>query len=196
MPKASAICLVACLVASLGLLASGCKEDAPRLDERPLLLKGAGKAKVVVSTRIGRSRLHPCQQCHDKVSRTQDAGGKPSHPPLPLTNKHEGLQFDHYDGIGNCYRCHSAKNMDHLELMTGVTVTLDESHRVCGQCHGEKMRDWRYGAHGKSIGSWAKTRYRMTCVDCHQPHSPAIKPVVAMPAPPFPKGGIPKTGGH
>ena len=145
---------------------------------------------VKVSERRGKIENFPCMECHDKVARTPVAQMK-----LPREGKHRELKFRHFPGMENCYRCHSGDNMDFLQLMTGVTVTFDESDRLCGQCHGEKHRDWQIGAHGKDVGGWRGQRHRYTCADCHNPHMPKHPKVKAMPGPKFPRGGIPKTGG-
>ena len=36
-------------------------------------------------------------------------------------------------------------------------------------------KTWTGGAHGKKLESWAKPRASMTCVNCHNPHSPSFK---------------------
>ena len=41
-----------------------------------------------------------------------------------------------------------------LHLASGERVPFDESYRLCGQCHGEKQRDWRAGVHGRRTGEW------------------------------------------
>jgi len=156
-------------------------------------------AKVMISKRSGKIRSFPCMECHDKVKPTLPSANSrapmTTDGPAALRGKHKDLKFDHYEGIKDCYGCHNPTDVDYLRLMTGVTVTFDESNRLCGQCHGEKVRDWEIGAHGKHVGSWLNTRYRFNCTDCHHPHTPGFAPVKAMKGPPFPNGGIRK-GDH
>ena len=44
---------------------------------------------------------------------------------------------------------------------------------LCGKCHGDKLRDWRDGIHGKRIGSFTSTGKKrwFTCTECHNPHN-------------------------
>ena len=52
--------------------------------------------------------------------------------------------------------------------------------RLCAQCHGPQFRDYGKGAHGGMEGHWDLSRGGRTrnhCVDCHDPHVPAIRQV-------------------
>ena len=44
---------------------------------------------------------------------------------------------------------------------------------LCGKCHGDKLRDWRDGIHGKRIGDFTSTGKKrwFTCTECHNPHN-------------------------
>ena len=64
-----------------------------------------------------------------------------------------------------------------LRLASGDTVPFTESYRLCGQCHGDKFRDWRLGVHGKRIGRWDGQKVYFLCVNCHNPHTPGFKGV-------------------
>ena len=143
---------------------------------------------TTVSVREGKIADFPCMQCHDKV--------EPGRVP-PLEGKHRGMVFDHFEGATTCEVCHATQNMDRLKLTTGKLVTFDQPHELCGQCHGERYRDWKIGAHGKHVGGWRGQKRRLTCTDCHNAHKPGFDPVQAKEPPPFPARGIPKThGGH
>jgi len=85
-------------------------------------------------------------------------------------------------GGGNlwCLDCHNADDRDYLVKLNGELLTFNESHLLCGECHGPKLRDWQKGIHGKSTGYWnadsdveGVTR-KLLCVECHTPHSPAF----------------------
>ena len=143
--------------------------------------------KLELSAREGKLENFPCQQCHDKIAES----GTPVRGP----SKHVGMTFAHFVGVENCYTCHNQANRDTLALLAGGTASFDESHRLCGQCHGEKSRDWNIGAHGKHVGGWRGQKHRLACTDCHDPHAPARPSVTAMPGPAFPDFGIPK-GAH
>jgi hypothetical protein len=45
------------------------------------------------------------------------------------------------------------------------------------------MNDWKAGDHGRRTGSWSGRKEYLLCAHCHDPHSPAIKPVAPMPPP-------------
>ena len=73
--------------------------------------------------------------------------------------------------------CHDFAHRDVLRLASGDTVPFTESYRLCGQCHGDKYRDWRVGVHGKRIGRWDGAKVYFLCVNCHNPHTPGFKSV-------------------
>ncbi|MCB9558590.1 MAG: hypothetical protein H6707_20905 [Deltaproteobacteria bacterium] len=143
--------------------------------------------EVIVVERSRRLVTYPCMNCHDKVT--------PRPTTLPVTGKHSGMEFKHYSGMATCYLCHDRTDLHQLVLLTQKKISLDHAYELCGQCHGEKLRDWRYGAHGKQVGSWSGKRYRYNCTECHDAHHPAPPQVRALPAPPFPRLGIRK-GAH
>ena len=77
-----------------------------------------------------------------------------------------------------CLDCHDNAKRDVLHLSSGDPVPFTESYRLCGQCHGDKYRDWRAGVHGKRIGHWDGEKTYFLCVNCHNPHAPRFKGVV------------------
>ncbi len=54
---------------------------------------------------------------------------------------------------------------------------------LCGQCHGDKFRDWKVGVHGKRTGESNGKKEYLLCAHCHNPHDPAFKPIRPMPPP-------------
>ena len=145
-------------------------------------------SKLVDSQREGQLASFRCEDCHDKIpTGTEAASGK--------SRKHREIQVDHFDGAEACFNCHDEQNRDGLRLLSGDTVSLNDSHFLCGQCHSMTLRDWQIGAHGKNVGGWAGVKNRLTCADCHDAHAPTRPTVQALPPPPFPRLGIPK-GGH
>ena len=74
----------------------------------------------------------------------------------------------------NCVTCHNGDNMDNLKSLTTHTIDFNKSYKLCSQCHQKEYKDWIGGAHGKRIESWAPPRVSMTCVNCHNPHSPSF----------------------
>lgn len=117
----------------------------------------------------------PCSDCHlDMVANPKRR---------ELVEMHDDVLFDHDSENRWCLACHDLNQRDSLRLASGKLLSFDESYKLCGQCHGPKIRDWRLGIHGKRTGMWnGKKEYRL-CVSCHNPHSPKIKPIEPLAAP-------------
>ena len=71
----------------------------------------------------------------------------------------------------------------HLRLASGKLLDFKESYKLCGQCHGEKYRDWKVGVHGKRTGEWNGKKEYLLCVNCHNPHSPKFQELTPEPPP-------------
>ena len=111
--------------------------------------------------------IFPCMQCHkDQKDRTRRE--------LAFHDEQQSI-FDHDAEHRWCLDCHDARNRDQLHLTNGDLVPFTESYRLCGQCHGDKLRDWRAGVHGKRIGNWNGVKTYFLCVNCHNPHAPLFK---------------------
>lgn len=127
--------------------------------------------------------IFPCNDCHANF------------PPNPvrrnLTEWHEDISamFDHDSQNRWCLDCHDLKNRDSLRLASGKLLDFKESYKLCGQCHGEKYRDWKVGVHGKRSGEWNGQKEYLLCVSCHNPHSPKFKELTPEP-PPIPQEDI------
>lgn len=100
-------------------------------------------------------------------------------------------------GGGNlwCLDCHDAADRDKLVRFDGQPLSFNESHLLCGSCHGPKLLDWERGIHGKTVGRWdlrgpeAEEAVRWQCVECHNPHAPAFLTLEPEAAP------VPRVGG-
>jgi hypothetical protein len=123
--------------------------------------------------------IFPCTQCHQ-------GAGNPERRELAF---HDEVQsaFHHDSANRWCLDCHDNANRDVLHLSSGAPVPFTESYRLCGQCHGDKYRDWRAGVHGKRVGMWSGAKTYFLCVNCHNPHSPRFKPLKPEPAPTRPE---------
>lgn len=120
--------------------------------------------------------IFPCTECHDEDWETNPERRE-------LTMMHEDIVLEHDAANRWCLDCHDTDNRDMLRLANGTLVPFDKSYRLCGQCHGDKFRDWRAGEHGRRTGHWnGEKKYRL-CVTCHQAHAPSFKPLEPMPAP-------------
>ena len=118
--------------------------------------------------------IFPCSECHD---------GTDVDTTRRKVEDHEDIVLEHDEENRWCLDCHDALNRDKLHLADGTLVDFTESYRLCGQCHGPKLRDWKAGDHGKRTGSWSGVKQYLLCAHCHNPHSPSIKPVKPLPPP-------------
>ena len=100
---------------------------------------------------------------------------------------HTDIELKHDTEHRWCLDCHDAENRDQLHLASGEAVRFEESYRLCGQCHGEKYRDWRAGVHGRRVGQWNGPKQYLLCVHCHSPHQPRFKSMAPHPAPVRPR---------
>jgi Doubled CXXCH motif (Paired_CXXCH_1) len=120
--------------------------------------------------------VFPCTDCHD--------------PEIPVNRKrrelklaHQDIVLHHAEGQRWCLDCHDAEDRDQLHLANGETVPFEESYRLCGQCHGDKYRDWKAGVHGRRTGDWNGRKTYLLCVSCHNAHAPAFAPLKPEPPP-------------
>ena len=119
--------------------------------------------------------IFPCSGCHNK--------DMPPNRARRALEMHTDIVLTHDEEHRWCLDCHDAENRDQLHLASGDPVPFEESYRLCGQCHGEKYRDWRAGVHGRRVGQWNGAKRYLLCVNCHNPHSPRFKPLPPKPAP-------------
>lgn len=113
--------------------------------------------------------VFPCSECHgktDKVDRTPH-----------VVEFHDEIVLKHDEENRWCLDCHDAQNRDKLHLADGRLIDFTESYRLCGQCHGPTLRNWKAGEHGKRTGSWSGAKQYLLCASCHSPHSPRFKPL-------------------
>jgi len=126
--------------------------------------------------------IFPCTDCHAdlEVDRT----------PRVLTDWHEDIVFEHDEEHRWCLDCHDADDRDSLHLASGKKISFEESYLLCGQCHGEKLRDWRVGVHGRRTGEWNGDKLYLLCAHCHNPHQPSFRPIVPLPPPRRPRESV------
>jgi hypothetical protein len=124
--------------------------------------------------------VFPCSDCHD--------------PELPVNTRrrtlklaHQEIALEHAEDQRWCLDCHDAADRDVLHLANGEPVAFEESWRLCGQCHGDKLRDWKAGVHGRRSGHWDGAKEYLLCVSCHNAHSPRFAPLEPMPPPERPR---------
>lgn len=121
--------------------------------------------------------IFPCSDCHNDLT--------PNPTKRKLVDMHDDISemFNHDFQNRWCIDCHDLNNRDSLKLASGKLLDFKESYKLCGQCHGDKLRDWKVGVHGKRIGEWNGKKQYFLCVSCHNPHSPKFKALKPEPPP-------------
>ena len=123
----------------------------------------------------------PSSTCHDPKAMP------PNPKRRPFEGMHADIELKHGPESRWCLDCHDLQNRDKLHLVNGDRIDFTASYLLCGQCHGDKLRDWRVGVHGKRTGSWNGPKQYLLCVNCHNPHMPHFKPLKPMPPPVAPE---------
>jgi len=121
--------------------------------------------------------IYPCNDCHSDIV--------PNPKRRKLVDMHDSISaiFNHDSANRWCLDCHDMNNRDSLRLASGKLLSFEESYKLCGQCHGDKLRDWKVGVHGKRTGYWNGKKEYLLCVNCHSPHSPHFKALTPEPPP-------------
>jgi hypothetical protein len=119
--------------------------------------------------------IFPCSGCHEDLP--------PNPTPRVLTKNHKNIVLKHDEKNRWCLDCHNKDDRDKLHLAGGTLIDFTESYRLCGQCHGPTLRDWKAGEHGKRTGSWSGKKEYLLCASCHNPHSPRFHPLKPLPPP-------------
>jgi hypothetical protein len=125
--------------------------------------------------------IFPCSDCHKDLPVNRQR--------RELTEMHDDIVLDHGPRTRWCFDCHNPDDRDKLRLASGELIDFSHSYELCGQCHGDKYRDWRAGVHGKRTGMWNGRKEYLQCVNCHNPHKPHFAPLKPMP-PPVPPAKI------
>jgi uncharacterized CHY-type Zn-finger protein len=165
-------------------------EGIPQLDAED---QTAGDfAQAVIRPRTEHIQTMQCSMCHP--------GGEqnaPMNTPRQIM-MHQDIVSDasklqHGRGAIWCFDCHNPADRDTLVDHQGQALSFNESHKLCGSCHGDTYSEWRMGLHGKRTGSWevgGKKRW-WTCTECHDPHTVQehrFNPVKPEPPPALPRG--------
>jgi len=119
--------------------------------------------------------IFPCMECH--------ADMEPNLERRELEEFHDDIELTHDEENRWCMDCHDAENRNMLHTASGELISFEESYKLCGQCHGPKLRDWKAGIHGRRTGMWNGQKEYLLCAHCHNPHSPRFGPMKPEPAP-------------
>lgn len=119
---------------------------------------------------------YPCTSCH--LGRELVMTAK------RISDAHQDIKPLHPEQTGShCSTCHASDDVEQLRLENGERATMDQSYRLCAQCHFTQADAWAHGAHGKRLDAWQGRRIVMGCADCHDPHQPALQPRIPFRAP-------------
>lgn len=97
---------------------------------------------------------------------------------LDCTSCHDRPLFKHDvlgEGASACLSCHGEIHGLELKLLNGTVYSMEESAKLCGQCHSERYAAWRQGTHGKYESPYAP------CTECHDPHNPVVAGIPTLP---------------
>jgi len=143
-------------------------------------LENLPEGHAVVKPRSDKLAILPMcgTACHNGVGPTANPPTLPKDKRPTAIPTMESLVPDLKDlqhGRGRiwCLDCHHTTKRDKLVDHFGDPISFDQPQLLCGKCHGDKLRDWRDGIHGKRIGEFAsdgKKRW-FTCTECHNPHN-------------------------
>jgi hypothetical protein len=131
-----------------------------------------------------------CMECHRLFESLPDTPRRLMH--------HLHIALDH--GLNDrCLNCHDRDDRNRLVLSSGETIPFAESPSLCAECHGTTWRDWQRRVHGRTDDYWDATwgpPRTLSCVECHDPHVPAIGPMRPLPGPRTLRMGEPRRDRH
>jgi len=176
------LALCACLIASFGLAGAHQSEPSenPPRHFTPAISDSLVDTFILIRKEPLSDEYFPCSDCHMP-------GDEVNAVPRALEEEHEDKRLMHGESTIWCLDCHDRDERDHLHGASGNPIPFEDSHKLCGQCHGRMYQEWKRGVHGKRIGSWSGTKQYYTCLMCHNPHSPHIKPLEPKPMPQRPE---------
>jgi hypothetical protein len=164
----SLVSFLLCLLLATGYLASASRAKIPQEGKN-------GQENIQIPPPPLTEGIFPCSQCHAEME-TNFTRRK-------LEDFHDDIVFQHDQENRWCLDCHDAENRDMLHTASGELISFEESYKLCGQCHGPKLRDWKAGIHGRRTGYWNGSKKYLLCVHCHNPHSPKFPKIEPEPAP-------------
>ncbi|WP_163324968.1 cytochrome c3 family protein [Draconibacterium mangrovi] len=174
------------LVLVLFIFGYGCSSQLSEADNHnpeinnsteQIAVKTAGITEIAVEAPPLTDGIFPCNDCHSEIEANPER--------RELVDMHDDITaiFNHDSDNRWCLDCHDLNNRDSLRLASGQLLDFKESYKLCGQCHGLKLRDWKVGVHGKRTGEWNGKKEYLLCVHCHNPHSPKFESLTPEPPP-------------
>lgn len=140
----------------------------PLLVDSELITITEGEHTFLIPERKGQIKSFACTECHSRpVAQMKNMDAQKAHWDIKLNHANSEIM--------NCSTCHNGNDMNNLNALTGQNIDFNLSYKLCAQCHFSQFEDWKGGAHGKKVAGWAPPRASMTCVNCHNPHSPGFE---------------------
>ena len=139
------------------------------IQEDSLILADIPNEKIYLRDRKKEITSFECSKCHTEplINLVSKQGGK--------KNSHWNIKLNHAE-IMKCASCHdTSHDLNNLKDVNGSSIDFNQSYQLCAQCHSSQYQDWKGGAHGKRLASWAPPRVSYSCVECHNPHSPRFE---------------------
>lgn len=162
------------------ILLIGCSEkdssEENHIKKESVLTQENTSSEIAVTAPPFSEGIFPCSACHEDQE---------TDPERRILWMHDEIDesFNHDNENRWCLDCHDGTNRDFLRLASGKLLDFKDSYKLCGQCHGDKLRDWKVGVHGKRTGNWNGEKQYLLCVHCHNPHSPKFKKIQPEPPP-------------
>ena len=172
-----ALCICAC--AGLGLVWASQPESSGTSAPRrftPAISDSLVDSFVLIRSEPISEDYFPCSDCHEP-------GDDVDIIPRVLEEEHDDKTLTHGESTIWCLDCHDREERDHLHGASGNPIPFEDSHKLCGQCHGRMYQEWKRGVHGKRVGSWNGEKQYYSCLMCHNPHAPHFKPLTPLPVP-------------
>ena len=167
------IVLLFVLILSGSLLLTG--HQAADAEEKLQKATGKEKKDIQVPPPPLNEDTFPCSMCHVDMETNLER--------RELVDFHDDIVLEHDKANRWCMACHDAENRDMLHSASGTLIDFSESYKLCGQCHGPKLRDWEAGIHGRRTGQWNGEKQYLLCAHCHDPHSPKFQKMKPEPSP-------------
>jgi hypothetical protein len=194
--------VLACVAAAFLVLAVMFVRDVPGRSVRPsppiplvdLKFVDPAPTRVSIAENLrhgGDASDYDCYVCHDRnkpLKLNIDTNGD-----VILPSEHKDIVMAHgsHKRNNNCFNCHDENHLDQFQTRDGRTIKLTDlspasTPQLCGSCHGPTYRDWEAGVHGRTSGFWDRQMgdySRLSCVSCHNPHSPKFPGRAPAPGP-------------
>jgi signal peptidase len=147
-------------------------------------------------------QIFDCKNCHVKgiphIAPPPGDNCQGCHGQLDNLFQHPAINLKIHNIFGlnstkDCTMCHNPDNMLSFKLASGDIVPMEDSYKLCQQCHGTLFNQWNDGSHfvNKQLPpqsdaasydyggtgtdqNWEDNwRRENTCANCHNPHNPS-----------------------